>query len=678
MRKLCLMLLLGGMFLLPARSDQNLTFDGGTAFQLIDGIGVNVNARNWDGANLQPVLNAFMEDAGMSLFRVTYDLADWEQANDDSDPDHINWSYFNSIYGSTTNEFPKLWDTFAYLNSRGYTNRAFFCFMGWGPDWMMDPSIVSFGETPKLLPGMEAEWAETVASLIIYARNMRGLQFDLISPNNEPDNTFEGVEMDLPATGTNATQYIVALRKLAQLLDSNNVANLKFVAPDRASGPSGYDTMPAMMADPAIMNRTAHFASHSYSDGGGATPQVYQYVNGSAFADRRLWVTEFNKWCAGCDSGSAGNHDWTYTSGTAINLIWHLYHGASAALVWEGYDGIYRHHRDTAGNWVSWGFWGLVGVDNTNAVNPTYTPRKHYYTVSQISKWVRPGAQQIDYTGASGNLNPITVFKHEALGMVTIVGYNSDARVTLNGTLSNLPAVPELQLYYTDSTSNLTLSTTAPVNGSGSFSASIPANCIFTLVGNTAKKLTNGVSRAGSSSGGTLEHFYLDITNPVARAQFEVNAPSGDVDLFVEKNLPSDGVTLVKHSSANSGTNSELVVLRPGNGPMALAPGRWYLSVLNKSGTNANYSVKATQWSVSGTPLIVSNVSASTNGFCLTWNTVPGGIYVIQSADSVGTGPWQDATPTLTATNSMFSYCLPLASSTKFFRVLEDVAVNGP
>ena len=38
-----------------------------------------------------------------------------------------------------------------------------------------------------------------------------------------------------------------------------------------------------------------------------------------------------------------------------------------------------------------WGYWGLFAVDDTNAVDKTYTPRKQFYTLSQISKFVARG-----------------------------------------------------------------------------------------------------------------------------------------------------------------------------------------------------------------------------------------------------------------------------------------------
>ena len=48
--------------------------------------------------------------------------------------------------------------------------------------------------------------------------------------------------------------------------------------------------------------------------------------------------------------------------------------------------------------------------------------------------------------------------------------------------LTNLPPVASLDLYYTDSTTNLCHSATFPVTN-GAFAATVPADCVFTLVG---------------------------------------------------------------------------------------------------------------------------------------------------------------------------------------------------
>ena len=90
-------------------------------YQTIDGFGANINHRSWNSdGELEPVLNALINQAGFTLFHVIYDNNNWEQTNDNGNANVMNWSYYNTIYNST--DFQKLWGIMAYLNQQGITN----------------------------------------------------------------------------------------------------------------------------------------------------------------------------------------------------------------------------------------------------------------------------------------------------------------------------------------------------------------------------------------------------------------------------------------------------------------------------------------------------------------------------------------------------------------------------
>ncbi len=458
-----------------------VTFNGGVTYQTIEGFGANINHRSWTNDDLKPVIDALVDQAGMTLFRVIYDKTDWEGTNENTSPYVMNWDYYNQVYSSA--EFQKMWGLVAYLNQKGISNGVMFNFQGNGPAWL---------GVPALNTGMEPEWAQMVASLLIYARQTNQLQFGLVGPDNEMDETSQGVNMS-------ASQYVTALHDLSQLLDTNGVSDLRFVGPDLAGGGTTY--MPQMMADPVVMSKVAHFGVHSYSDGGGGSAGVYSYIQGSAYPDRTLWVTEFNVSCPPCDAGVLGTYDWTYCEGTAEYLMQHLLNNASAGMVWEGYDSQYNYFSP-----LEWSFWGLFGVDDTNAVDKTYTARKNFYTLAQISKFVRPGAQRIGVSGSSSSFSPLLAFNQPGLGQITIVGINtSGSAATLSGALASLPTVPYLELYYTSPTANLADGGSVAVSN-GAFSATIPANCVFTLTGFTGVNvaLTNPVNGAQFSAPATI------------------------------------------------------------------------------------------------------------------------------------------------------------------------------
>ena len=451
-------------FSVPAGA-QTVTIDGAQTYQVIDGFGVNANHRSWTNNELQPVLDALIDQAGMTLFRVIYDRTDWEATNanpHNARPAVINWNYYNTVYSAP--DFESMWGMIAYLNQRGISNGVVLNFQGIGPSWMVNSN------TYVLTPGYEDEWAEMIASLLVYGRNTLHLQFGLVGPDNEPDNTpdpIQGVQV------VNTAQYIRMLNQLALKLNANGVGDLRFVAPDLAYG--GTNWLAQIMKNHLIMTKLAHFSEHSYLADGGNSAGVYDFLQQSAYPDRNFWMTEFNVWCENCEDCVGGTNDWSYSRGTAEYLLAHLANGASAGLVWEGYDSYYLIHD-------CWSYWGLFAVNNINAVPKTYTARKNFYTVAQISKFVRPGARRIAVNGSTSPL-VLLAFYHPGTGQLALTGVNtSSSTATLSGTLTNLPSVSSLDLYYTSSTTNLAYDATVPVTN-GVFTATVPADCVFTFSG---------------------------------------------------------------------------------------------------------------------------------------------------------------------------------------------------
>jgi O-glycosyl hydrolase len=466
-----------------------ITVNGQTTYQTIDGFGVNINHRSWNPNELPPVIDALVDQAGMTLFRVLYDNTDWEAVNDNSSSTSFNWSYYNTIYNSA--EFNKLWDLSAYLNSKGITDGLIFNFQGPGPTWLMTSSDPNQAD---LASGNEDEWAEMVTSLFYYARNTKGIQFSSVMPNNEPDQFPQGIRVQ------SAGQYGTTLHDLSAKLDANGMSDVKIVGPDLAF--TDLNFLSTMTGDASIMSKIQHFSIHGYSAGAGNPSGVLSFISGSAYSNRNLWVSEFNVACSVCDYGQRGTYDWAYCEGTANYLLTYLADNVSAGIIWEGYDSYYL--IPNVGPQGQWSYWGLFSIDDINAPVKTYTPRKNFYTVAQISKFVRPGAQRIDVSGSTSPFSPLLAFKHTALGQVTVVGINtSSSSATLSCTLQSAPAVTSMDLYYTSSTVNMVHSATVAVTN-GSFSATIPADCVFTLTG------TAGVN--------------VSITSPASGARFSAPA----------------------------------------------------------------------------------------------------------------------------------------------------------
>lgn len=432
-----------------------VTINGSQTYQTIDGFGVNASTESWTNNELQPVFDALIDQAGMTIFLPEWDL-DWETNNPNTNSNTLNWTYYNSVFSGP--DFQQLWGLMAYLNQKGITNGLMPKLGGPAPDWMG-------GYT--LNPGYENDYAQAVAAMFIYARQTEGLQFALVYPANEPDSYGQGPEMT-------TNQYVTMMDDLGRLFDTNGMSDVILSGPDTAYINTNWLT--AMMSDPYLMTKVRHFDLHSYT---GETPDstgVYNFIQQSAYPNLHFWLTEFNVWCPNCNNGVSGNGSWTNAQAVASALLGHLANGASAGVNYEAYDSHY---------FSSWTYWGLFGVDNINATPLTYTARKQFYTFAQISKFVRPGAQRLNVSGAT---SPLTVlaFYQPATGQLTLPGVNTNPTATiLSVALTNLPVINSLELYYTDGNTNLCDNGAVSVNNN-SFTATVPSNCVFTLVGSVA------------------------------------------------------------------------------------------------------------------------------------------------------------------------------------------------
>ena len=213
----------------------------------------------------------------------------------------------------------------------------------------------------------------------------------------------------------------------------------------------------------------------------------------------------------------------------------------------------------------------------------------------------------------------------------------------------------------------------------GTFSAVIPADCVFTLTGFTSAALTNGVPYTNIIAGGasSTDYYRYTVTNPVARAQFEILNPTGDLTLVARNgSLPQYALGLYDYLSANPGTNDEFILVLTNTLPVPASAGDWFLGVVNNSGAAAAYAIKATQWADSGQPIILTQPSLQNGSLCFSWNSLPGAHYVVQAKVSLTDPYWTDVSSTITATGVITS-CCQVTGSYQFFRVIEGVALTS-
>lgn len=440
----------------PAQApDLVVTINDAQRFQRIDGFGVNANSASWDGGRLAPALDVLQDTAGVNIWRVIVEEADWEADNDNDDPGTYNWDYYNQLYED--GEFPGLWALIEHLNQRD-AGVVMLNVMGRVPFWMGRDVIEEAAED---------EWAEMIASMVYYGRTVKGLEFRLLSPTNEIDiGAPEGPRV-APA------QYVRLLNKLLTRLDALGLNDIELVPPDIALVDQAPNYLAPLFADAALMARVRHLSFHDY---GGRSGDVPNLIAQSPYPDRTFWMTEFSAGCPGCDAGQRPQDPWNFGFSTADLLLRHLEQGASAAIVYEGYDSYYDHHN-------AFGYWGLMSY---NEGDRTYAPTKRLYLVAQIFRFVRPGMVRIGTSGAGDQLQ-LLAFTDPQTGELVMVGRNpTGVPLSLQLNLPGPPAPSSFEHYRTSLDENLVRLPDVTSQGNV-LSVNVPGLSVFTLRGGAAQ-----------------------------------------------------------------------------------------------------------------------------------------------------------------------------------------------
>jgi len=190
--------------------------------------------------------------------------------------------------------------------------------------------------------------------------------------------------------------------------------------------------------------------------------------------------------------------------------------------------------------------------------------------------------------------------------------------------------------------------------------------------------LTNAVPYPNTNSNAELpiDYYRFKVSPNAVRAQFEINGPSGDMALVARKGFPPlPDLDIYDYLSDNPDTNDELIVIFDFSQPVPLTPGEWYLGAVNLASAPVTYSIMATEWTEYGTNIVI-RYRLTPDSFCLTWNSLPGAHYVVEGTPSMPPPYWVDVSPTITATSTETTWCVPLPSPYHFFRVREGIALT--
>lgn len=480
-----IMLFLIPLEVYPQSAEVDIQIDGAEKYQTIDGFGVNINTAWWyngeysDAKVIQPAIDLLVDSLGATIFRAVIEDIDWEAVNDDNDPNHFNWTYFNSVF--TNKRFQGVWNTLRYLNKKGIRDGLIISFMGAPPASppleKPDPKRSWMGGTDHVIyKEMEDELVESISALLYYMRHTARVQFALVSPMNEtdilaatksrkpPDGIVEGPNMP------DAVQYARVTAKLAEKLNSLGMGDVRFVAPDAAGDRLFGECLNEMVKDTLLMSRMAYWGVHQY---GNDAQNYLNIVDRLANPNKSYWVTE--------------------TAGIS-NMLGQLDDGAGAYIFWDGFDCVYQHGRRNGygdippNDYVYW-LEGEEGKPLLKYVSEdnSWVPRKQFFEHAHLMKFIRPGSVRLGLIGQDSGL-VVHAFQNPD-GNIVIAGRNNTSQTKyFSGNLKNLSKQKNIRLIYTDSLVNFSDGTEVMISGE-SFKAYIPSHSVFTLTG-TAESLS--------------------------------------------------------------------------------------------------------------------------------------------------------------------------------------------
>ena len=344
-----------------------------------------------------------------------------------------------------------------------------------------------------------------------------------------------------------------------------------------------------------------------------------------------------------------------------------------------------------------------LGVENTNATSVTF--------VLQVDFNMTPLTNGLPIATTMAAGDPPRYFYYDAAADETAMSFTLDG-LSADGSLvlrkgipfptpqdytygSFNPGLGREEIIVTTNSDPVVLSAgrwylgVYKVNGGGmdyTILATAYTNPIPTIV-----TLYSGVPYSTVNPGGTQTNdYYRFVVSPkAARLQFDVLNPTENVVLVARKGLLPPDLGSYQYLSDNTGFRvgpvDEMIVVYDFTQPVPVAPGDWFLTVVNLFGDPVSYSVKATEWQVYGTNFgivgqtVQGDLASGTFQLCLTWLSEPGMRYYIEGKADLQSLNWRPVTPTLTAVDQTLSYCFnPIGTGCTIFRVRQGLAPLPP
>ena len=493
-----------------AGSSPNLTVDGALTYQTMIGMGLNVNSWGWKNGELAPALDLLLNTAGTNFWKIYINESDWVAPETGTRPAatltalaNADATTLNTIYNSGTNlpggaPIDDIFSIIGYLNSKGVPGSQISVnFQGWTAPWIGGHGgSESGGYTTQSYispePQADLDFATMVASLVYYGKAVKGLSFDWVAPDNEPDTSLNGFSASAAQIATIDADIYNALQTIGGGVSA--VQSTRGLGPEAGSNCSDTTSYATAIADNSSANTwVQYFDAHSY-------PPNYTGCSNVPTGYSKPWFfSETSHGCTGCDTNSPPPEgEWAFSTETSDLILTDLIAGWTGFNIWNAYDG-----WNYTGTYDAWGMLsctqnGSGCTTNDSSGTRTYAMRKRAYAYAIFGYGVQPGMVRVSLTSPSG---VTAVGFKTAAGIVSIAGHNTNgSTTTLIGSITNISPLPTvLKHYETDSGSNNFTAQADVTVTAGSFSVSIPADTLFLL--QSPAIAPAGISYSGVSIG---------------------------------------------------------------------------------------------------------------------------------------------------------------------------------
>lgn len=428
--------------------------DLGDEQQTMDGVGGNAYGFILGSSWSPEVLNKIVNDINVTHVRIRSFIDLWEPANDNSDPESINWSGFKDE--KQVHDDLKLMQKL----SEGGIKPILGVFDA--PDWM----VVNPGNSKNRVvpPNMYPEFAEMVVSFVLHAKQKYGVDIETLSLQNEPN---IGIYVYW------SPEELVDISKaLFVLLDKYGLSHVKLHVGDVNKPTAGVDWYAPSLEDPKVAARAAAVSFHTWEN------MTKDYLGEiKAFAQAKgvpTWATE-----VGTSSLNNTTYDWAVGS---MKMHHYAMKYANSSMTFQ---------------------WTLGGAESSIAKNGD--PYPVYYALKHFHQHITPGSVRVETHGdMSCFLTTAFVDKEaKALTMVAVDTdcYEQDAKFTLHSGGNDVWYGP-VTVYKTSTSLNYEKVGTLMVAPDNTFVYPVESRSFhtFTCPYNTRPEVSVEIKPAGGSS----------------------------------------------------------------------------------------------------------------------------------------------------------------------------------